>query len=209
MAFQRVNSNSISIFPSSMRTGFDVYSRFTTELNLVNMITRITDIDSYVINYDSSSSDGTLEFNLGGYYFRTTRVALQEALNLSQGRLSADTTIYAVALVSWASTETPLDAKLIGYTDQGSTNSLDEVDSGSSSHFLGLNLTTSQADLTTLGQWVQSQTNENITMYSLPVIAYSTATGTWGIPEGSTNKLSIDSFEIPIITNEQIDAAFL
>ena len=68
MALQRIKSENISIFPSSMRTGYDVYSRFTTELNLVNILNRIADTTSYVSKFE----DDVVEFTLGGYYFNTT-----------------------------------------------------------------------------------------------------------------------------------------
>lgn len=69
---QYFDSNNVKVFPCQRRNNnFDRESLLNTELNITNMINRLTDIKSFIIN-GLTINGSTLnhgECNIGGYYF--------------------------------------------------------------------------------------------------------------------------------------------
>ena len=210
MALTRVHSSSINTFPSSMRSYFDAYSRFTTELNLVNMLNRVTDFDSYV----NKMEDGVLELTLGGYFFRVSMSELATQL----GSLANNTDLYAMAVVRYP-IASPLDARLVGCTgtDLSSylSSTLDTYDDNpapeayDNSMFKGINFGL-QADVTALSQAVDvfndASDDTRLVLYSLKVL--NTGSGTWVVPDDSQRKIDITSTNIQSISNAEIDVAW-
>ena len=109
-----VESNAINMFPSSTRTS-DIYSRFTTELNLVNMVNSVTDKDSYVVKWDSANK--IIEFVLGGYYFKADVDSIASTLRFStQGGIT--NSVWANCVVGRASSEEiDLDNRLLNWSN--------------------------------------------------------------------------------------------
>lgn len=63
-----IKSNNINVFPASNRPdGIDINSRYFAEINVLNLINRLTDKPSFVIN--SSYENNNFQFNIGGYWF--------------------------------------------------------------------------------------------------------------------------------------------
>lgn len=67
-----ISSNKINVFPSGNRSEDYPYAKLPTEFNLTNIINRLTDVDSFVVNkeYSSNGIVNPLEFNIMGYYFK-------------------------------------------------------------------------------------------------------------------------------------------
>ena len=70
-----LNSDDVTIFPSTRRATTYVKSKLMSEASVVNIINKLVDKDSFVItgdhDTDSSNSyaDNKFEFNVHGYYF--------------------------------------------------------------------------------------------------------------------------------------------
>lgn len=187
-----LSNNNISTFPSSMRTQ-DVYSRFTTENNLVNMVNGIVDTDGYVRSI-GSDTDQTIEFVLGGYFFRTTIALIQTALN------STDK-IYAFAIVgyNYSSSGTtvvgsdPGDARLVGWS--GGAIQTNVEDSG---NFIGVNFV---SDISDIPEVNGTSIPNTFKVYSL-LLAEKTG-NSWGVPATSYKKFgTLTTSEVDgIVTN--------
>ena len=167
-------SDKISTFPSSMRST-DVYSRFTTERNLVNMVSGLV-TDGYVRECDSANANSPIEFVLGGYTFRVDKWG-DILTALYGGAAPSDKTISAYILVGYSQTAgigaKIGDSRLVGWN--GAVNS--SVDLNSS--FVGVNFTdeASPSAISTVpsgfnGRW-----------YILPLL--SNVGGSWKVPDGS------------------------
>lgn len=64
-----VSSNKIKVFPSTRRGADYRSSRLLAEQGLVSIINQLVDYPAFVITSAYSDAEGTLEFNIGGYYF--------------------------------------------------------------------------------------------------------------------------------------------
>lgn len=63
------NSSSIFVFPTTKREQINRSSRLLTEKNLVDIVNRLVDVESFVINrYFTYGNKNSLEFNIYGYY---------------------------------------------------------------------------------------------------------------------------------------------
>ena len=69
MSNSLASSTNIFIFPTTKREQISRSSRLLTEKNLVDIVNKLVDVDSFMItkNY-SYGSNKSLEFNIGGYY---------------------------------------------------------------------------------------------------------------------------------------------
>ena len=185
MATQYLSSNNVKLFPSSTRTGYDVYSRFTTELNLVDIVNRVSS-GKFVTKTFTDSGNLWIDFTLLGYRFN---------INVSEKFSTYTGPLYAIAIVGHNNNETRYDDILKGY-DSGIQTSVDIADK-----FIGLQIATSQADCTTIQNAVASISTGT---YVCDYILLGTKTGTTAFtinPELST--LSVDT-----LTTEDIDTAW-
>ena len=172
-----LSNNNISTFPSSMRTQ-DVYSRFTTENNLVNMVNGIVDTDGYVRSI-GSDNDQTIEFVLGGYFFRTTIASIQTKLN------STDK-IYAFAIVGYTSSTSgsvvvgsnPGDTRLVGWSGDAIQTNVED-----SGNFIGVNFV---SDISDIPEVNGTSIPNTFKVYSL-LLAEKTG-NSWGVPATSYKK---------------------
>ena len=186
MATQYLSSNNVRLFPSSMRTGYDVYSRFTTELNLVDIVNRVSS-GKFVTKTFTDSGNLWIDFTLLGYRFN---------INVSEKFSTYSGSLYAIAIVGHNNNETRYDDILKGYYDGGIQTNVDNDDK-----FIGLQIATSQADCTAIINAVASESNGT---YKCDYILLGTKTGTTAFtinPELST--LSVDT-----LTTEDIDTAW-
>ena len=68
-----VSSSSISVFPSTKRGNTQRSARLLSESNLIGLVNKLLDTDSFVITNNVNSvapTDVAFEFNLHGYYFK-------------------------------------------------------------------------------------------------------------------------------------------
>lgn len=102
-----IASNKIAVFPCGRRSDQnDPAARLTTEFNLVSIINRLVDNDSFVVPFkrndgdvNSTTSPSTeLIFNIAGYLFKTTVGAVAEASGIGA---SDDTICAYIAVVNW------------------------------------------------------------------------------------------------------------
>ena len=63
------DSNNILVFPTTKREVNDRKARLLTEQNLVDIVNRLLDVDSFVITKDFDIN-GSFEFNIHGYFFK-------------------------------------------------------------------------------------------------------------------------------------------
>ena len=184
-----VASNMISTFPSSMRTT-DVYSRFTTERNLVNMVNGIVETDGYVKYFNSNTNAQEIGFVLGGYFFETTLTDILTALSLSNPTEGAS--IWAYAIVGYNSTggnvgEKIGDSRLVGYN--GSIQNT--VDMGD--YFIGVNFETSEPT-------APASLDDTFEFYKLELVTFGTS---WTVPDDSLMKFNtLTDSEIATIFDE-------
>lgn len=80
MAIAYINTENISVFPSTRRDNKQVSARLISESSVVSMINKLIDTDGYVITPDNDEDiieDSTmLEFNIHGYYFAIAQTSL-------------------------------------------------------------------------------------------------------------------------------------
>lgn len=72
-----IASNSIKVFPAVRRSGdaFVANSRQLSEKNLVGLVNKLLDVDSFIISYDPNGGEnqmGLMKFNIAGYYFEVS-----------------------------------------------------------------------------------------------------------------------------------------
>ena len=108
-----LQSSKISIFPTPDRST-DPQARLITEFNLVNIVNRLVDKDSFVISYDdtpdSNSNQNKITFNIHGYWIEAD---LKDS-DLDKGNL------YASISITSKSNTNPF-AELIGQDSSSGT----------------------------------------------------------------------------------------
>lgn len=189
MATQYLSSNNVKLFPSSTRTGYDVYSRFTTELNLVDIVTRVSS-GKFVTKTFTDSGNLWIDFTLLGYRFN---------INVSEKFSTYTGPLYAIAIVGHFNEETRYDDILKGY-DGGIQNNVDDGPN-TANKFIGLQIATSQTDCTSFQSTIAGISTGT---FNCDYILLGTKTGTTAFtinPELST--LSVDT-----LTTEDIDTAW-
>lgn len=136
-------SNKVNLFPSSMRTGQDPYSRFTTELNLVDIVNRVSS-GKFVTGTFTEGGNTWVDFTLMGYHFNA---------DISGFIGTNNTIVYALAIVGYMNNESRYDAILKGWSSNSIQNSVD-----SSNKFIGLQFVydTSEAQITTSCNTIKS-----------------------------------------------------
>lgn len=66
-----LQSNKISIFPTPYRgANYQPQARLVTEFNLINIVNRLVDKDSFVISYDPKDPNRSITFNIHGYWIK-------------------------------------------------------------------------------------------------------------------------------------------
>lgn len=85
-----LQSSKISIFPTPDRST-DPQARLITEFNLVNIVNRLVDKDSFVISYDNTpaATENKITFNIHGYWIE----ADLKGSDLDKGNLYASISI--------------------------------------------------------------------------------------------------------------------
>ena len=134
------------MFPSSMRSGNnDVYSRFTTELNLVNIVNRVS-TGKFVSGSYLDNGNLWIDFTLLGYHFEAN---IQSLIAGSNPILEAvGDHLYACAIVGYAkssggvSTETRYDEILKGWSNSSIQTTVDDTNG----NFIGLLFTKADSD---------------------------------------------------------------
>ena len=85
-----INSNNIEVFPCGGRfEKFDPLARFTTEYNLVSLINRLVDKNSFIVtniedHVNMADSQELFQFNIGGYLF-TVKTGFKGILKSLEG----------------------------------------------------------------------------------------------------------------------------
>lgn len=89
-----ISSDEIAVFPCGGRSELYPNSKLTTEFNLTNIINRLIDVESFVINkeYETNGLVNDLEFNLKGYYFKVNSNSVTSLVE----QFSSETSIYAI-----------------------------------------------------------------------------------------------------------------
>jgi hypothetical protein len=91
-----LNSDDVTIFPSTRRATTYVKSKLMSEASVVNIINKLVDKDSFVItgdhDVDSTSpyADNTFEFNVHGYYFSISKASLLFDLATGKNKIYAN-----------------------------------------------------------------------------------------------------------------------
>ena len=185
-------SNQISTFPSSMRTQ-DVYSRFTTERNLVNMVNDLIDYDGYVYKLQVGNTR-TLEIVLGGYFFS---MELEDILEDIVPLFSSPTAIYAYIIVGFTKSSSGTeavgseigDSRLVGWDGTGINATVDY-----NSNFIGLNFTDKENNIPIAGTTPGLEADVgDFRVYSLKVLERPSASdqAAWTVPSTSYRKFGV------------------
>lgn len=89
-----INSNNIKVFPAVQRTNSPSESRQLSEKNLVGLVNKLLDVDSFIISYDAAPAPkDTMKFNIAGYYFEISDFANSIGDNKYAKLVFDDTTI--------------------------------------------------------------------------------------------------------------------
>lgn len=89
-----INSNNVKVFPAVQRTNFPSKSRQLSEKNLVGLVNKLLDVDSFIISYDAAlAPNDTMKFNIAGYYFEIRDFANSIGNNKYAKLVFDDTTI--------------------------------------------------------------------------------------------------------------------
>lgn len=178
MSLINVNSSEIHLFPSSMRTGCDPYSRFTTELNLVDIVNRVSTGKFVTGTFKDDNNKEWVDFTLLGYHFNV----LLESTALS---LQTDDELYAIAITGYyTSNENKYDERLRGW--DGSI----QADVDNNGKFIGLSLTKSQGDYTTLKNSLDQVSGLK---YTCDYIKLGRKTSTTFVPDADNAVANIES----------------
>ena len=191
-------SDKISTFPSSMRTQ-DVYSRFTTERNLVNMVNDLIDYDGYVYKLQVGNTR-TLEIVLGGYFFS---MKLEDIVP----SFSSSTAIYAYIIVGFTTSSSGTeavgseigDSRLVGWDGTGIKATVDY-----NSNFIGLNFTDDERNIPIAGTTPGLEADVgDFRVYSLKVLERPSATdqASWTVPSTSYRKFGV-------LSDSEVDGIF-
>lgn len=132
----KVASNLITVFPSANRSeGYDIFSKYTTEQNLTNLVNRLSPIKNFVILDSTTSEIGTdgsnlipISFSMNGYYFTIRNLKIP-----TRGLLTSDVTkcdyIWAVIRVAERTSHTEetvsISTRFLGSIDGNHDNALD------------------------------------------------------------------------------------
>lgn len=65
-----IASDNIKVFPAVRRTESPAESRQLSEKNLVGLVNKLLDVDSFIISYDATAY--IMKFNIAGYYFEVS-----------------------------------------------------------------------------------------------------------------------------------------
>ena len=191
-------SDKISTFPSSMRTQ-DVYSRFTTERNLVNMVNDLIDYDGYVYKLQVGNTR-TLEIILGGYFFS---MKLEDIIP----SFSSSTAIYAYIIVGFTTSSSGTevvgsnigDSRLVGWDGTNIKATVDD-----NSNFIGLNFTDDESNIPVVGTTPGLDVGD-FRVYSLKVLERPSTSisdqTAWTVPSTSYRKFGV-------LSDSEIDDIF-
>lgn len=193
-------SEQISTFPSSMRTQ-DVYSRFTTERNLVNMVNDLIDYDGYVYKLQVGNTR-TLEIVLGGYFFS---MKLEDIVP----SFPSSTAIYAYIIVGFTTSSSGTeivgsdigDSRLVGWDGTNIKATVDE-----NSNFIGLNFTDDDDNIPIVGTTPGLGSDiGDFRVYSLKVLERPSTSisdqTAWTVPSTSYRKFGV-------LSNSEVDDIF-
>lgn len=183
----RLKSTEISTFPSSTRTITDVYSRFTTELNLTNLINRLADNECFVTKFEN----GILEFSMAGYYFQVNTSTLLNTFNVGDN-------IYAVIIVGYDDNEKAYDKRLVGY------NGTVQRDVDMNNEFIGLQLFNNSTTKDTFIKSLSLSTNYKVYSLYLADINSSSFGKSLTVPESSYRKFTNKTLGITTLTDDEI-----
>lgn len=199
MAIANVKSGEMYTFPSSMREKFDVYSRFTTERNLVNMVNSLVDVEGYVHTVGTGNNP-SIDFILGGYYFSTDIKSIMDAFQSTPTEV-----VYAYAIVGYSASASIggniRDSRLVGWIN-GALSSAVDTGSDNTSDFIGVGFADSEADIPVEG----TDVDDSFRVYSLKLLVKSN--NTWVVPDESLRKFEVlsyvpdDTCDVDLIFND-------
>ena len=179
-----ISSDKISVFPCGNRSDAYPNAKLTTEFNLTNIINKLINVESFVINkeYKTNNIVNDLEFNIKGYYFKLDSSAVTTLVS----QFSSSHSIYAIIKITDVESGDYSFKELQNIAD-GSGHTLDV-----GSEFQGLKFDSASS----------SNTNE----YSLKVLEKSGST--WIIPEGSKirfKSIANDNSRLIIVDDGELD----
>lgn len=106
-----ITTNNIEVFPSTKRVDAQRTSRLLVESNLVSLVNRLVDKDSFVITQEFATNK-PVELNLNGYYFK-----IASGEDLTSLATNNETRIWASIVVTAPSAQEGLYAELYGQDD--------------------------------------------------------------------------------------------
>lgn len=163
MSSNVVSSKDISVFPCGNRcSDYDLQSRITTEYNLISIINKLVDKDSFCIDDTFNKGNATdFVFNIHGYLFSVPQNAIWSSVG------SSATNIYATIGVRKTQNDmyelAPIGLSSSGkitIVGSGDTWSLDDSSSG---NFNGVLFTTTIPT-------IESPTSGDLTPYTLKIV---------------------------------------
>lgn len=158
----KIASNLITVFPSANRSeGYDIFSKYTTEQNLTNLVNRLSPIKSFVVLNSTTDEIGTdrsgvipISFNINGYYFTIRDLKTPISSLITDDVTKCDYIWAAIRIAeqpSHVEESTSISAYFLGSIDENHDNKLDEVE-GTTSIFHGLDLyVTNEPDISSIG----------------------------------------------------------
>lgn len=185
MSLSNLSSDNVTMFPSSTRSGYDAYSRFTTEYNLTQMIDQVTDVDGFISDFSAS---GNISFNIKGYMFVCPVAAIISATGATT---TSNTTIYAAAYIGYGEGGQTGQTRLWGWDQSRQTNT------DSDGNFIGLSFTTNLQDV--------PSDSGNLKWYTLPLITFDGSSVPIPV-QSSLVKVSTEGLGISTISNAEINS---
>ena len=148
-----INSDNITVFPSTRRAGSKPLSRLMSEQAWAGIVNKLIDLEGFVISDSSTITDDTpLEFNLFGYYFRI----LNPVTSLGLGTTFTSGSVYAhIELVTSTASDNLQYEELFGQDDNGKYTGLVINNSlNYSPQHQGIVKTLKVAELSSSNSWV-------------------------------------------------------
>lgn len=167
-----VNSDNITVFPATRRSGSKPLARLMSEQALVGIVNKLIDLEGFVISdYEEIVESNSLEFNIYGYYFRITN----PVTSLGIGTTFTSGGIYAhIELITSTASDNLQYEELFGQDDDSKYTGL-VIDSS-------LNYTAQHGGIVKTLK-----------------IAELSPNNVWVIPESSKIRFSKDSLDLSVI----------
>ncbi len=188
MAF--LESSSIRVFPSARRNFQSSLSRQVTEANLVSLVNRLLDVNSFVVSNDVESGLNEFAFNIKGYCFIVNKAG--DITDL----FSSASNVYATIVIDGGPQEGAGNSQVASIPPEF----YELIGIDNNNQYEGVFFSDY---IPTISDIISNpEESYNYELYTLHIL--TNLNGTWSIPDSSKIKFSLRSLGISLIDGGEI-----